>query len=514
MSAHPATVRWLAAHELRLSWRDWFYLFAAGKKARSRRIGILLIVGALLAHAFALFVIGRFTAEDFPVSRANYLLLTSGLLLYFCLMASQAMEAATRVLYARADLELLHSSPVALRRVFVVRLTMIAISIGSMAMLIASPFINVLAWREGAQWLAAYGVVFSTGCVAAALAITLTAFLFNVVGPRRTRFAAQLVAAIVGALFVIGLQIIAIFTADTLSHLAVLRNDWVVALSPAEDSLWWWPARAALGDGVKLAWVLGGAAALAAAAIAVFSWRFERYTALAANIGESGSVRQGKAGSFRLTSPRQALRRKEWTLLLRDPWLISQSLMQLLYMLPPAILLWKNYGHSTDALVLIIPVLVMASGQLAGGLAWLAISGEDAPDLVATAPVTATSIIRAKVEAVLRAIMIVVAPFVLALAMVSTRHALVLAAGAALAAISATMIQLWFRAQARRAQFHRRQTSSRIATFAEAFSSIGWAGTAALYAAGITAASVVTGILTVLTLVVTYSAAPKAARSD
>ena len=84
-------------------------------------------------------------------------------------------------------------------------------------------------------------------------------------------------------------------------------------------------------------------------------------------------------------------------------------------MLPPALLLWKNYGHGTDALVLIIPVLVMASGQLAGGLAWLAISGEDAPDLVATAPVIATSIIRAKVEAVLRAIMVVVAPFVVAL---------------------------------------------------------------------------------------------------
>lgn len=143
--------------------------------------------------------------------------------------------------------------------------------------------------------------------------------------------------------------------------------------------------------------------------------------------------------------------------------------MQLLYMLPPAILLWKNYGHGTDALVLIIPVLVMASGQLAGGLAWLAISGEDAPDLVATAPVTATRIMRAKVEAVLRAILVVVAPFVLAFAMISIRHALILAAGSALAAISATMIQFWFRAQARRAQFHRRQTSSRIATFAEGF---------------------------------------------
>jgi len=54
--------------------------------------------------------------------------------------------------------------------------------------------------------------------------------------------------------------------------------------------------------------------------------------------------------------------------------------------------------------------------------------------------------------------------------------------------------------------------SSRIATFAEAFASIGWAGTAALYAAELAAASLVAGILNVLTLVVARSAAPKAAR--
>jgi ABC-2 type transport system permease protein len=45
------------------------------------------------------------------------------------------------------------------------------------------------------------------------------------------------------------------------------------------------------------------------------------------------------------------------------------------------------------------------------------------------------------------------------------------------------MIQLCFRVQARRSQFRRRQTSSRIATFAEAFSSIAWAATSALAAA-------------------------------
>ena len=48
-----------------------------------------------------------------------------------------------------------------------------------------------------------------------------------------------------------------------------------------------------------------------------------------------------------------------------------------------------HFGKESGAYVVVVPVLVMAAGQLAGGLAWLAISGEDAPDLVATAPVPA-----------------------------------------------------------------------------------------------------------------------------
>ena len=135
--------------------------------------------------------------------------------------------------------------------------------------------------------------------------------------------------------------------------------------------------------------------------------------------------------------------------------------------------------------MLLVPVLVMAAGQLAGGLAWLAISGEDAPDLVATAPIPARGVLRAKIEAVIG----------------SDRHgvrAVRRRAGAGFAARRAgrgarhrrrrprppTAIQLWFRTQAKRSHFRRRQTSSRVATFAEAFSSISWAATAALAAAG------------------------------
>jgi ABC-2 type transport system permease protein len=159
--------------------------------------------------------------------------------------------------------------------------------------------------------------------------------------------------------------------------------------------------------------------------------------------------------------------------------------------------------------VLLVPVLVMAAGQLAGGLAWLAISGEDAPDLIATAPLTARQVMRAKIEAVIGCIALVFAPFLLALALLDGYAAIVAALGIAAAAAAATAIQLYFRAQAKRSQFRRRQTSSRVATFAEAFSSISWAGAAALAAAG-TAIAVVPAIAAVVILVGVRLVRPKA----
>jgi ABC-2 type transport system permease protein len=122
----------------------------------------------------------------------------------------------------------------------------------------------------------------------------------------------------------------------------------------------------------------------------------------------------------------------------------------------------------------------MAAGQLAGGLSWLTISGEDAADLVATAPLPPARVIRAKIEVVLITIGVIFAPLIAALIFASPLQAAVTTSGVIVAAASATAIQLWFRVQARRSQFRRRQTSSRLATFAEAFSSIGWAATAAL----------------------------------
>ena len=126
-------------------------------------------------------------------------------------------------------------------------------------------------------------------------------------------------------------------------------------------------------------------------------------------------------------------------LLRRDPWLVSQTLMQILYLLPPALMLWRGFGDGNGIYAVLVPVLVMAAGQLAGGLAWLAISGEDAPDLVATAPVPTSFLMRAKIEGVLGAVGVVFAPLVAALALIAPFQAFVAAAGMAIAVVAATV---------------------------------------------------------------------------
>jgi ABC-2 type transport system permease protein len=397
-------------------------------------------------------------------------------------MVSQAMESMTRAFYARSDLDLILASPVAADKIFAVRISTVALSVATLALPLAAPFIDMLVVRGGWRWLGAYGVILAMGAAATALAVALTVGLFRTIGPKRTRLVSQVVAAVIGAAFVIGLQVAAIISYGTLSRASILQSDAVLALSPDAGSVLWWPARAVLGDGPALVGVLALSFILLAAAVAIVAPRFGDYAIAAGSIGRSPASRARRALAFRAASPRQALRRKEWLLLRRDPWLVSQTLMQMLYLVPPAVLLWRSFEAGGGALNLLVPVLVMAAGQLAGGLAWLTISGEDAPDLVATAPMPPRLVLRAKIEAVLAIIAVVFAPLVAVLAVASPWHALVTCAGIVIAAASATAIQLWFRTQAKRSQFRRRQVSSRVATFAEAFSSIGWAATAAIAA--------------------------------
>ncbi len=502
----PGTAVWFARHESRLAWRDFVAMMTAGKAARRRRLALGVAAFVIVMHAVAYFAIGGVATA--VVDKHFLIGVSATILLAWLLMVSQAMESITRAFYARADLDLILASPVAAQRLFAVRIATVALTVAAMALPLAGPFIDMLVVRGGAHWLAAYAVMLAMGAAATAVAVTLAVALFRIIGPKRTRLVAQVLAAIIGAAFVIGLQVGAILSYGTLSRADVLQSQTLEALAPDLGSAVWWPALAALGDVPALAAVLAGSAMLLAAAIALLAPRFADVAIVASADAASPAARLGGAKCFRGASPRSALRRKEWLLLRRDPWLVSQTLMQILYLLPPAILLWRTFEAGGGALNLVVPVLVMAAGQLAGGLAWLSISGEDAPDLVATAPIPRAYVLRAKVEAVIVIIAAIFAPLVVVIAIASPWHAAVTGAGIVIAAGCVTAIQLWFRTQAKRSQFRRRQVSSRIATFAEAFSSIGWAATAAIAAVSLPLA-IPPGLIALALLIGTRLLAPR-----
>jgi ABC-2 type transport system permease protein len=75
---------------------------------------------------------------------------------------------------------------------------------------------------------------------------------------------------------------------------------------------------------------------------------------------------------------------------------------------------------------------------------------------------------------------LVFGPVLAVFAIIDPALALVTLAGIVLASVSASLIQFWFRAQVKRSLFRRRHVSSRIATFAEAFSSILWSSAGAV----------------------------------
>jgi ABC-2 type transport system permease protein len=505
--SHPGTLTWFARHESRLAWRDWVAMMTAGRRRRMTTVVVALAAFAVLMHLIAYPIVKDYAHAALAPDKTTLVVITGMLALSWSLMASQAMESVTRAFYSRADLDLILSSPAAARTLFAVRIATMTLATALMSLLLAAPFINVLAALGGFRWLAAYAVVAAVSFTAMAFALAVTIALFMTLGPKRTRLVAQVMAAVIGAACVIGLQLAAIQSVGSLSRTDILASSALVALAPESGSILYWPARAAVGDLSALAGVLGASVLLLGASIALFAPRFGDCAIAASGVSQGATRRRSVSNGFRRTTPKRALRLKEWLLLRRDPWLVSQSLMQILYLVPPAVLLWQGLGEGAGAVVVLVPVLVMAAGQLAGGLAWLAISGEDAPELVATAPVAPSAILTAKIEAVMGVIGLVFLPFVAAVALMSPWHAMVAVLGILAASAAAIQIQHLFRTQAKRSHFRRRQTSSRAATFAEAFSSIAWAGTAALAAAG-TWLAIVAGLFALAVLLVAWLISP------
>ena len=152
-----AALSWFARHEIRLAWREWLAMIA-GRRGKRKRAIIALTVFVAIMHLPAYAVIGRFADLQAPLGKPELIVITATIFLAWALMLSQAIESVTRVFYARADLDLIMSSPANLANVFSVRIAAIGLSVIGMALLFSTPFIDVLVIGGGVRWLSAFGV--------------------------------------------------------------------------------------------------------------------------------------------------------------------------------------------------------------------------------------------------------------------------------------------------------------------------------------------------------------------
>jgi ABC-2 type transport system permease protein len=126
----------------------------------------------------------------------------------------------------------------------------------------------------------------------------------------------------------------------------------------------------------------------------------------------------------------------------------------------------------------------VVGAQLAGSLTWLALSGEDAPDLLRAAPIDASRIARHKIQAVLTPIALLLAAPIAALAFAAPWAALWAALFTLGAGVSTALLNLWRQSPSPRGMMLRRHSQSKIVGMLEHLLAIVWAIGAAMAVMG------------------------------
>ncbi len=471
----PGSFGWLVAHDLRLG-----FLRTRAMFRDARPITLLLIllgvfaVFHLLAWPAAAWFVGART--DAAAGSMYYPALACAALFVLPWLVAQALTNATRALYSHGDLDLLLASPISPRTILAARALAIALDGFLSVGIFLFPIVDMNACLDGWRWLAVYPAVLSSSLFATALGLVVTVALFVTLGPRRTRFFAQILATFIASAFVLGIQIVNVLPAAMYEQIVAAVNTPPPGSLLDRDGPLWLPVRAATGDLSALAgW---GALSIALFAVVSIGLGPQFIASAVQSAGVAAATAKpapDKPPARFLAGAATALRRKEWRLLRRDPFLFSQLLLQIVYTLPISIVIWRSQGPQGSLALATSPCIVVIAAQVSASLAWLAVSSEDAPDFLASAPVASAFVRNRKLEAIL-------APLILLMALpcigVATREpgaALLTAVFASGAAASTALLNIWRPHPARRTDILRRHQQSKLLGLLEHALSLTWA---------------------------------------
>lgn len=454
----PGSLGWLMAHDARLGARRFDDLLPS-LDARQRRIAVLL--AAVVLH-LAAWPAARWIASAGKDPSLNGLVFSGlGGLLAFAgsWMVAQSLLNVTRSLYVRGDLDLMLSAPMTARRVVSARMVGLAVENFGSAAFFLLPIAHALALQGHVHWLGIYPVLLAMSLAGAAIGLAVALVLFHLMGARRARTVAQVIAMLIGALVALGIQAVAVLPAD----LRAAFLSWLSVEGVIGDGRLPLPLAAVNGEPAAVLAVLAAGLALFLLAIGALSGVFIRCGLRAA--GADLSPRASSFGSCKVRFSSQSaasIRAKEARLLIRDPWILGQLFLQVVYTLPVGLILWRSGIGAAIPAVAVTPSLVIIAAQLSGSLAWIAISGEDAPEFMATAPVSRRMVERRKLEVIARIVGAILFLPIALLTVVSPIGGLIAVVSCALAGASCALVNLWHPTDGRRRAFMRRHAQSKL----------------------------------------------------
>ncbi len=444
----------LIGHEVRLFWRAAFMT----KLTRVWIAPLVLFMVAVFA-AFGWVAAQIVVFVNVPLTKAE-LIVSSGVgLVVFTLMLAQAVNSVMSAFYARGDLDLLLSSPVDPQTVVTARLVGVFFRLtpfyGGLALSTAIWGAIESDWR----WWSWVGAIAGMAGLAVSGAVFATLAMMRSLGPRNARTLIQVLSALLGAAAFLAFQWHNFSSsgapfrdfgalAQQIKALPIPPDHWVLA-----------PARALLGDPLAAAILLALGALSFIATCASMGRRFAQDAAAIAAMGE-GKTAAPRAANRPFRAGRTVnMIFKEWRLIRRDPMLLSQILLQLIYLAPLIFVVGRSaLQGQVEAPFLVAAaagVFAVIAAALAGALTWVTVSTEQAADLLTAAPIDAKTAQHAKIIAAVAPVVCAMAiPFGL-LATFKPVDSLLAYLCCVAASVSASLIGVRFNKPGDRSKFNR-----------------------------------------------------------